>query len=162
MAAFDRRLLQQAREARIALAADAALGLVAALLADVAAQSFAGASLHEVVLPLALLSAVVCARAAAAWGFEVVGRRAAGRILSRLRLSLVERRLHGHPASLDGAESSELATLAVTGTDALEATFARYLPQVVLAILVPVAVLALVASVDLTSAGIMLLTLPLV
>ncbi len=170
MAAFDRRLLQRAREARIALAADAVLGVVAALLvlaqavllADVAARSFAGASLHEVVLPLALLSAVVCARAAAAWGFEVVGRRAAGRILSRLRLSLVERRLHGHPASLDGAESSELATLAVTGIDALEATFARYLPQVVLAILVPVAVLALVASVDLTSAGIMLLTLPLV
>jgi ABC-type transport system involved in cytochrome bd biosynthesis fused ATPase/permease subunit len=50
----------------------------------------------------------------------------------------------------------------VTGIDALEATFARYLPQVVLAILVPVAVLALVASIDLTSAGIMLLTLPLV
>jgi thiol reductant ABC exporter CydD subunit len=98
----------------------------------------------------------------AAWGFEVVGRRAAGRILSRLRLSLVERRLHGRPASLDGAESSELATLAVTGVDALEATFARYLPQVVLAVLVPLAVLALVASIDLTSAGIMLLTLPLV
>jgi len=170
MAAFDRRLLQRAREARVALAADAVLGVVAALLvlaqavllADVAARSFDGASLHEVVLPLLLLSAVVCARAVAAWGFEVVGRRAAGRILSRLRLSLIERRLHGHPASLDGAESSELATLAVTGIDALEATFARYLPQVVLAILVPVAVLALVASVDLTSAGIMLLTLPLV
>jgi len=170
MAAFDRRLLQQAREARIALAADAALGLVAALLvlaqavllADVAARSFDGASLHDVLLPLALLSAVVCGRAAAAWGFEVVGRRAAGRILSRLRLSLVERRLRGHPASLDGAESSELSTLAVTGVDALEATFARYLPQVVLAIVVPVAVLALVASIDLTSAGIMLLTLPLV
>jgi len=170
MAAFDRRLLQRAREARIALAADAALGLVAALLvlaqavllADVAARSFDGASLHDVLLPLALLSVVVCARATAAWGFEVVGRRAAGRILSRLRLSLVERRLLGHPASLDGGESSELATLAVTGIDALEATFARYLPQVVLAILVPVAVLALVASIDLTSAGIMLLTLPLV
>ena len=50
----------------------------------------------------------------------------------------------------------------MTGIDALEATFARYLPQVVLAVVVPVAVLALVASIDLTSAGIMLLTLPLV
>jgi len=170
MAAFDRRLLQRAREARTALAADAVLGLVAALLvlaqavllADVAARSFEGASLHDVVLPLALLSAVVCARAAAAWGFELVGRRAAGRILSRLRLGLVESRLHRHPASLDGGESSELATLAVTGVDALETTFARYLPQVVLATVVPPAVLALVASIDLTSAGIMLLTLPLV
>ena len=98
------------------------------LLARVAARSFDGASLHEVLLPLALLTAVVCARAAAAWGFEVVGRRAAGRILSRLRLDLVERRLGDEPASLDGAESSELATLAVTGIDALEATFARWIP----------------------------------
>jgi ATP-binding cassette subfamily C protein CydD len=170
MAAFDRRLLQRAREARAALAADAALGVVAALLvlaqavllADVAARSFDGASLHEVVRPLALLAAVVCARSSAAWGFEVVGRRAAGRILSRLRLSLVERRLQDRPAALDGGESSELAALAVTGVDALETTFARYLPQIVLSILGPLAVLALVASIDLTSAGIMLLTLPLV
>jgi ATP-binding cassette, subfamily C, bacterial CydD len=170
MAAFDRRLLERAREAQIALAADAVLGIVAALLvlaqavllADVAARSFEGASLNDVLLPLSLLGAAVCARAVAAWGFEVVGRRAAGGILSRLRLSLVESRLQGRPASRDGGESSELATLAVTGIDALEATFARYLPQVVLAILVPLAVLALVASIDLTSAGIMLLTLPLV
>ncbi|HEY7421163.1 MAG TPA: thiol reductant ABC exporter subunit CydD [Gaiellaceae bacterium] len=170
MAAFDRRLLQRARDARTALAADAVLGVVAALLvlaqavllAHVAARSFGGASLREVLRPLALLCAVVCARAAAAWGFEVVGRRAAWRILSRLRLELVERRLRGEPTSRDGAESSELAALAVTGVDALETTFARYLPQVVLAILVPLAVLALVASIDLTSAGIMLLTLPLV
>jgi ATP-binding cassette subfamily C protein CydD len=170
MAAFDRRLLQRAREARTVLAADAVLGMFAALLvlaqavllAHVAARSFDGASLHEVVRPLALLCAVVCARAAAAWGFEVIGRRAAGRILSRLRLDLVERRLRGEPAARDGAESSELATIAVTGVDALETTFARYLPQVVLAALVPVAVLALVASIDLVSAGIMLLTLPLV
>jgi len=170
MAAFDRRLLQRAREARTALAADAVLGLVAALLvlaqavllAHVAARSFDGATLHQVLRPLVLLCAVVCARAAAAWGFEVVGRRAAGRILSKLRLDLVERKLRGDPASREEAQSSELATLAVTGVDALETTFARYLPQVVLAILVPIAVLTLVASIDFVSAGIMLLTLPLV
>jgi ATP-binding cassette, subfamily C, bacterial CydD len=170
MAAFDRRLLERAHEARTALAADAVLGVVAALLvlaqavllAEVVARSFDGASLHDVVRPLVLLGLVVWARSLAGWGFEVVGRRAAGRILSRLRLSLVERRLRDQPAALDDAESSELATLAVTGVDALETTFARYLPQVVLAVLVPLAVLALVASIDLTSAGIMLVTLPLV
>lgn len=170
MAAFDRRLLQRAREARLALAADAAIGTVSALLvlgqavllADVAARSFDGASLRDVVLPLALLTAVVVARAGTAWSFEVVGRRAAARILTRLRSSLIERRLREDPTALDGAESSELATLAVTGVDALEATFARYLPQVVLAAVVPLAVLAVVASIDLVSAGIMLLTLPLV
>ena len=170
MAAFDRRLLQRAREARLALAADTGVGIVSALLvlaqavllADVAARSFDGASLRAVLRPLVLLSAVVCARAVGVWAFEVIGRRAAGRILSRLRLALVESRLTGRPRSAEGTESSELATLAVTGVDALETTFARYLPQVVLAVVVPVAVLALVASIDLISAGVMLLTLPLV
>ena len=170
MAALDRRLLRRARDARVVLAADALLGIAAALLvlaqavllAHVAARSFDGASLDEVVLPLTLMGVVVLARATATWGFGAVGRRAAGGVLSRLRLELVERRLTADPVALDGSDSAELATIAVAGVDALETTFARYLPQVVLAAVVPVAVLALVASIDLTSAGVMLLTLPLV
>jgi thiol reductant ABC exporter CydD subunit len=152
------------------LAADAALGLVAALLviaqavliARVAAEGFGGASLGDVTVPLALLIVAVVGRAAGAWGFEVVGRRAATNVQSQLRNELVEKRLRSRPAALDGAESAELATIAVSGVDALETTFARYIPQVVLAAVVPVAVLAVVASIDLVSAGVMLLTLPLV
>jgi thiol reductant ABC exporter CydD subunit len=167
---LDRRLLRRARAARVALAVDATLGVVAALLvlaqavllARVAARAFGGASLDEVAVPLSLLVVVVAARAASAWGFEVVGRRAATDVLSQLRLDVVERRLRDRPAALDGAESAEVATAAVAGVDALETTFSRYLPQVVLAVVVPVAVIALVASIDLISAGLMLLTLPLV
>jgi thiol reductant ABC exporter CydD subunit len=152
------------------LAADAALGLVAALLviaqavliARVAAEAFGGASLGEVTVPLALFVAAVAGRAAAAWGFEVVGRRAATSVQSQLRNELVENRFRNRTAALDGAESAELATIAVSGVDALETTFARYVPQVVLAAVVPVVVLVVVASIDLVSAGVMLLTLPLV
>ena len=149
---------------------DAVLGVLAALLvlaqavllARVAARSFAGAALADVTAPLVLLAAVAVLRAAAAWGFEVTGRRAAASVLSALRLDLVEQRLRRRPAALDGAESAEVATLAVGGVDALETAFARYLPQLVLAVAVPVAVLALVVAIDPISAGIMLLTLPLV
>ena len=170
MRLVDPRLLLRARAARVMLAADAALGVVAALLvitqavliAHVAARAFGGASLAELTVPLALLIAVAAGRAAAAWAFEVVGRRAATDVLSQLRLEVVGRRLHDNPAALDGAESASVATAAVAGVDALEATFARYLPQVALAVVVPVAVIAFVASIDLVSAGVMLLTLPLV
>ena len=170
MRGIDPRLLRRAREVRVTLAADAVLGMVAALLvlaqavllARVAARSFEGASLGQVALPLTLLAAIVCARALATWGFGFVGRRAAGRVLSRLRLDLIESRLTRRPVALDGEASAELATTAVAGVDALETTFARYLPQVVLAATIPVAVLALVASIDLISAGVMLVTLPLV
>ena len=85
MARLDPRLLRRARAARVALVLDALLGVAAALfvlaqaalLARVAARSFDGASLAELSGPLALLAAVVGARAATSWGFEVVGRRAA-------------------------------------------------------------------------------------
>ena len=170
MRLLDPRLLRRARPARLLLGLDTALGLATALLvlaqavllARVAARAFGGASLSDVSLPLELLVAVVAARAATAWGFEAVGRRAATGVLSQLRLDLVEARLRDHPAALDGAESAEVATTAVNGVDALETAFARYLPQVFLAAAVPVAVLVLVAAIDPLSAGIMLLTLPLV
>ena len=170
MGPIDPRLLQRARAVRVLLAADAALGVLAALLvlaqavllARVAARGFAGVPLAELTLPLVLLVVVAACRGATAWGFEAAGRRAAATVLSQLRLDLVDRRLRDRPAALDGVESGEVATVAVGGVDALEATFARYLPQAVLAVVVPVAVLGLVASIDLVSAGIMLLTLPLV
>jgi thiol reductant ABC exporter CydD subunit len=166
----DRRLLERADGVRALLAADVALGVAGALLvlaqavllARVAARGFDGASLAEVTTPLTLLVAVVSLRALLAWSFEVVGRRAAHRVLSGLRIELAGRRLRDHPAALDGTEAGEVATVAVAGVDALETAFTRYLPQVVLAVVVPVAVLGLVASLDLVSAALMLLTLPLV
>jgi ATP-binding cassette subfamily C protein CydD len=152
------------------LAMDAALGVVmgllvlaqATLLAQTAARAFGGAALDELATPLIVLAAVVAARAATAYGFEAVGRRAAVDAVSTLRLRLVERRLHDRPYALDSAESAELATVAVNGADALESTFSRYLPQVVLAVVIPVAVLCLVGWIDSLSAGLMLLTLPLI
>jgi ABC-type transport system involved in cytochrome bd biosynthesis fused ATPase/permease subunit len=154
----------------VALVLDATLGVVAALLvlaqavlfARIAARSFDGATLAAVATPIALLVAVVAARALATWGFETVGVHAARGVLSQLRLDLVRARLSGQAAAADGAESAEIATAAVAGVDALSGLFGRYLPQLVLAVVVPVAVLILVASLDLVSAGLMLLTLPLV
>ena len=170
MRLLDPRLFHRARAVRSLLVADAALGVAVALLvlaqavllARVAARAFDGAALAEVATPLALLVAVVVARALGAWGFEVVGRRAAGDVISELRLDVVETRLRRRPTALDGVQSAEVATAAVSGVDALETTFARYLPQVVLAVVVPVAVLVLVAWIDLLAAGVMILTLPLV
>ena len=170
MRPLDPRLLRRARPVRLLLAIDAVLGVLAALLvlvqavllARVTARAFEGAGLSDLTTPLLALVTVVVARAGVVWGFEIAGRRAAVDVLSQLRLDVVERRLHDRPAALDGARSAEIAAAAVTGVDALETTFARYLPQVVLALVVPVAVLVLVAAIDLVAAGVMLLTLPLV
>ncbi len=170
MRVLDPRLRDRARDVRTLLVVDAALGVGVALLvlaqafllARVAARAFDGATLSDVSPALVLLALVVSARAVGVWGFEVAGRRAAAGVISQLRLDLAEARLRRHPAGLDGAQSAEVTTAAVSGVDALEATFARYVPQLVLAVVVPVAVLVVVAWIDLIAAGVMLLTLPLV
>jgi thiol reductant ABC exporter CydD subunit len=170
MRVLDPRLLRRARAARLLLATDTAIGLATALLvllqatllATIVVRAFRGASLDEVSGELILLVLAFAGRGLLAWGFEVAGRRAAWTVLSELRLALVERRLRAQPAALDGAESAEIAAAAVQGVDGLEAYFGRYLPQVVLACLVPVAVLGWAAWIDVESALIMLVTLPLV
>src|SRR6188472_110702 len=167
---LDPRLARRARAVRPLLVADALIGVAVALLvlaqavllARVAARSFDGASLGSVTWPLVALCAVVTVRAVGTWAFEVVGRRAASDVVSQLRTELVEARLTRSPTALDGTRSAELATAAVAGVEALETAFARYLPQVVLAVVVPLAVLVLVTSIDLVAAGAMLVTLPLV
>jgi ATP-binding cassette, subfamily C, bacterial CydD len=167
---LDPRLVRRARPVRALLGLDVALGIATALLvlvqatllARVVARAFDGAPLGAVGKELALLALVFAVRGAVAWGFEVAGARVATDVLSELRLDLVARRLRLQPAALDGVEAGELSAAAVQGVDALAAYFGRYLPQVVLACVVPVAVLAWVGAVDVTSALIMLVTLPLV
>jgi ATP-binding cassette, subfamily C, bacterial CydD len=167
---LDQRLVRRARPVRNLLVLDAVVGTAsaviilvqAALIAKIVAQAFTGASLSDVSFDLLLLTLTFVGRSVLAWVFEVAGRRAASTVLSELRLTLVETRLRNQPMALDGSEAGEIAATAVQGVDGLEAYFARYLPQVVLAVLVPLAVLALVAAIDPWSAGLMLLTLPLV
>ena len=170
MRALDPRLLQRTRSARPLLAIDTVLGVAtalavlaqASLIARIVARAFAGEPLRGLGLDFGLLAVAFAMRGAFAWGMEIAGRRAAWSVLSELRIALVEKRLRAQPAAVDGAGGAEIAAVAVQGIEALEGYFARYLPQVVLASVVPLLVIAWVAFVDLEAAVIMLLTLPLV
>jgi len=170
MRALDPRLLRRTRSARPLLAVDTALGvgtalavlMQATLLARIVARAFDGVPIHALGLDFGLLLVAFVMRAGCAWGMEIAGRRAAWSILSELRLALVEKRVRSQPIAVDGAEGAEIAAVAVQGIEALEGYFARYLPQVILASVVPLLVIAWVALVDLEAALIMLLTLPLV
>jgi len=88
--------------------------------------------------------------------------RAAAVVKSRLRRALAARALRLGPAWLGGQQTGEITALATRGLDGLDAYFARYLPQLVLAVVVPVAVLARVAAADGLSAVIIAATLPLI
>ncbi len=169
--AADRRLLRYASvAARAQLAVTVILGLAGALLilaqAGLLAHALAVAARGDVAVTLsgtlAALLAVVVARAAVSYGGEVAALRAAAAVKSRLRRALVDRSLRLGPVWLGGQRAGEIATLSTRGLDGLDSYFSRYLPQLVLAVLVPIAVLARVILADWISAVIILLTLPLI
>ena len=170
MRALDPRLLRRTRSARSLLATDTVLGICAGvailvqagLLARIVARAFDGAPLHSLHVEFGALVAAFVLRGACAWAMEVTGRRAAQNVMSELRLALVEKRLRDDPLGVDGVDGAEIVAVTVQGVDALEGYFARYLPLVVLASVLPLLVIAWVAVLDLESALIMALTLPLV
>jgi ATP-binding cassette, subfamily C, bacterial CydD len=166
----DPRLLRHAAAARGYLLAAIALGLAAAalilaqagLLATVLAAAVRGGGTTALWTPLLLLLAVVAGRTVLNGTGEAVALRAAAVVKSQLRRALAARALRLGPAWLGGQQTGEITALATRGLDGLDAYFARYLPQLVLAVVVPVAVLARVAAADWLSAVIIAATLPLI
>lgn len=102
------------------------------------------------------------ARALVAWLTELAAHRASAAVKSELRGRLLERAARLGPDWLTGQRSGSLVALATRGIDALDDYFARYLPQLGLAVVVPVAVLARIVTEDWVSAAIIVVTLPLI
>ncbi|MGV9694249.1 thiol reductant ABC exporter subunit CydD [Streptomyces sp. NPDC003470] len=171
MKPIDPRLLRYARATRLFLAAVVVLGGVGAGLvvaqAMLIAETVVGAFQHgmtaaELRTPLLLLVAVACGRALVGWLTELAAHRASAAVKSELRGRLLERATALGPGWLGGQRTGSLVTLATRGVDALDDYFSRYLPQLGLAVVVPVAVLARIVTEDWVSAAIIVATLPLI
>ena len=167
----DRRLLGESRAARTQLVLAALLGILSAVLIIAQAVLLAyvidrAAMYHATVTvlepELIALAAVLLSRAVVNGGFELSGRLGAHKVMSELRGRLACHLLLVCPGGIPAGErTGDLAAAAVQGVDALESYFAGYLPQLVLATVVPLAVLGWTATVDPISAGILALTMPI-
>ncbi|MDO0926904.1 thiol reductant ABC exporter subunit CydD [Streptomyces sp. TG1A-8] len=171
MKPIDPRLLRYARATRLFLAAVVVLGAIGAglviaqamLIADVVVGAFQhGRSAGGLATPLLLLAAVGTGRALVSWLTELAAHRAGAAVKSELRGRLLDRAAALGPGWLSGQRTGSLVTLATRGVDALDDYFSRYLPQLGLAVVVPVAVLARIVTEDWVSAAIIVATLPLI
>ncbi|MEV7795347.1 thiol reductant ABC exporter subunit CydD [Streptomyces sp. NPDC087512] len=171
MKPIDPRLLRYARATRHFLAAVVVLGAVGAglvvaqamLIAELVVGAFQhGLAAAELRTPLLLLVAVACGRALVGWLTELAAHRASAAVKSELRGRLLDRATALGPGWLSGQRTGSLVALATRGVDALDDYFSRYLPQLGLAVVVPVAVLARIVTEDWVSAAIIVATLPLV
>lgn len=168
---IDPRLLRHARATRLFLVAVVVLGVAGAglviaqamLVAEVVVGGFedglTGSGLRT---PLLFLAVVALGRALVSWLTELAAHRAGAAVKSELRGRLLDRAAALGPEWLSGQRTGSLVTLATRGIDALDDYFARYLPQLGLAVVVPVAVLARVVTEDWISAAIIVVTLPLI
>ncbi|MFI5630542.1 thiol reductant ABC exporter subunit CydD [Streptomyces sp. NPDC051664] len=171
MKPIDPRLLRYARATRLFLAAVVALGVAGAvlvitqaiLIAEVVVGGFEdGLTVPGLRTPLILLVAVALGRGLVSWLTELAAHRASAAVKSELRGRLLDRAAALGPEWLSGRRTGSLVALATRGVDALDDYFARYLPQLGLAVVVPVAVLARIVTDDWVSAAIIVVTLPLI
>ena len=118
--------------------------------------------LAQLLTPLALLMGALIIRADLLWGREVTAQRAAIRLKESLRERVFTHLLRLGPAWSTGERSGELAAVLNEGVERLDASIARYLPQLVLSLVVPLLIILVILSVDLFSAVLLLITGPVI
>jgi thiol reductant ABC exporter CydD subunit len=162
---FERRLGAAGSLARRYLAASVVTGLAqsvavvaqAVLLATIIERGLeARATVADLAPQLIGLAAAIVARGALGWVGEWVAQRTSTSVARALRRRLLTHALELGPSWLAGERAGELALTSTRGVDAVGVYFGRYLPQLVLAALCPVAILAWVASTDWVSLLILL------
>ncbi|MES7634336.1 thiol reductant ABC exporter subunit CydD [Cutibacterium acnes] len=121
---------------------------------------FAAHHLDGVAMWCGLLAAVFCGRACLAWLQESLAHRASASVKSQLRRDILQARL-SRPTDAT-MPSGTLISLMTTGLDALDGYYSKYLPQLVLAVIVPVVLATAIGLNDLTSVVIVVVTIPLI
>ena len=171
MRPLDPRLLRYARSTRGFITAVVVLGVVTACLIIVQARLLSsvivdvtanGVGWAGVSTAVGVLALVFATRALIAWGTEIAAFRSSARAKQELRAATLGRALDLGPYGPAGTDPGEVATLITRGVDGLDGYFARYLPQLMLAVIVPIAILVTVAGQDLLSTLIIAITIPLI
>nr|WP_075260727.1 thiol reductant ABC exporter subunit CydD [Cutibacterium acnes] len=121
---------------------------------------FAAHHLDGVAMWCGLLAAVFCGRACLAWLQESLAHRASASVKSQLRRDILQARL-SRPTDAT-MPSGTLISLMTTGLDALDGYYSKYLPQLVLAVIVPAVLATAIGLNDLTSLVIVVVTIPLI
>ncbi|MAY97518.1 MAG: ABC transporter permease [Nocardioides sp.] len=158
----DPRLRRLVAPARRPLAVVLGAGVVGALLVIAQAFAITGLVVAAVEGRLALgwavaVVAVLLGRGLVGWAGDTAAARAAATVAS-----VVRRMVAGSVLSRPGGSTSADAVLVTRGVTALEPYLTRYVPALVLAVVLPVLTVLAIASQDLLAALIVVCTLPLV
>ncbi|WP_193313043.1 thiol reductant ABC exporter subunit CydC [Georgenia subflava] len=169
----DARLLRLSRPAAGPISVLTVLSLLSAAVPVATALAAAHlviqvltAGAEAMVPALAPLGACLAVRALIDWLQPLVAHVASSRVISAVRTRGLDRIEQHGPAWLASAGAGphplDIGTVLSTGLDPLRSWFSGYLPSVVVAAVLPAGVLAAMTLIDVPSALVVLLTLPLV
>lgn len=145
------------------LVAGALLVVQAWLLASVLDAAIVRDVPRQALLPSILgIAALMLLRATITWAGERAGADAAERIKRYVRQSLFARMVAKGPHWSRGKASGELASAVVDQVEALDGFFAKYLPAMAAAAMLPVAFAVLLLPVDVIAGLVLLITAPLI
>lgn len=168
---ISRWLKQQSIISRRWLALSRLLGLISGLL--IVAQAWLIASLLQymiiegipreaLLLPFIKLAAVFVLRAWVVWLREKVGYYAGLHIRRAIRKKVLDRLHQAGPAWIKGKPVGSWATLILEQIEDMHDYYARYLPQMSLAVMIPLLVIITVFPINWVAALILLCTAPLI
>lgn len=108
------------------------------------------------------LIVIIGLRALCSWGREVCGYRCGEQIRLHIRQLILNRLQNLGPAYIKGKPAGVWASLVLEQVEEMQDFFARYLPQMSLAVLIPVVILVVVFPLNWAAGLIFLITAPLV
>lgn len=120
------------------------------------------ASLSQVLPALRVILAIVLIRAVFAFVNDTLAGKLAVAVKSELRSLLLHKIDRLGSVWLKRQKTGEIATTCLQGVDALDSYFSQFLPQVVLAALLPLAILVFIWPLDLLTGIVFLVTAPLI
>ena len=160
---FDPRLWQFTRGVRLRIAATVAMGVLAslvgmgrlALLGWLLARVFAGDAFSELLVPFALVAAVMVLRGWIEHTRAMVAHRTAARVQLALRKQLYAQVVALGPAHFGLERTGAVMVSMIDGVEQLETYFGEYLPQLLVSFITPLVVFVLLAFLDFPVAALM-------
>lgn len=116
----------------------------------------------ELWLSFVALAIVVCVRAACSWGKEQAGYRAGEAVRRHIRHLILDKLELLGPATIQGKPAGTWSSLVLEQVEEMQDFFARYLPQMAIAVLIPFIILIAVFPLNWAAGLIFLVTAPLV
>ena len=161
---FDPRLWQFTKGVRLRIAGSTAVGLLAAifgigrlaLLGWLLAKVFRSEPLQELIVPFGVVAGVMLVRGFLEYARNMAAHRTAALVQVNLRKILYEKVMELGPAHFGRQRTGEVILSIIDGVEQLETYFGRYLPQILVAFLMPIGIFLFVAFLDLPIALILL------